>query len=106
MHNGGISPCEGTDTEGKEEGTANLITTLLSIVSMKKPVKILKLTLKYCQEKMKLEKGGTPLDPSKITQKDKELILRPLNMADLKEAKNQVNWFTSTMQIVFANASM
>ena len=106
MHNGGISPCEGTDTEGKEEGTGNLIITILSIVSMKKPVKFLKLTLKYLQEKKKLEKGGTPLDPSKMKEKDKEVILRPLNMADLKEAKNQVNWFSSTMQIVFANASM
>ncbi|VAH59206.1 unnamed protein product [Triticum turgidum subsp. durum] len=48
------------------------------------------LTLEYLQEKMKLEKGGSPLDPSKIKQKDKEIILRPLNMADLKEAKNQV----------------
>lgn len=41
-------------------------------------------------EKMKLEKGGTPLDPSKIKEKDKEIVLRPLNMKDLKEAKNQV----------------
>ncbi|KAI5006071.1 hypothetical protein ZWY2020_033314 [Hordeum vulgare] len=41
-------------------------------------------------EKKKLEKGGTPLDPSKMKEKDKEIILRPLNMADLKEAKNQV----------------
>uniref|UniRef100_A0A453EHI3 AAA+ ATPase domain-containing protein n=1 Tax=Aegilops tauschii subsp. strangulata TaxID=200361 RepID=A0A453EHI3_AEGTS len=57
-------------------------------------------------EKKKLEKGGTPLDPSKMKEKDKEVILRPLNMADLKEAKTQVNWFSSTMQIVFANASM
>lgn len=106
MHNGSISPCEGTDTERKEEGTGNLITTILSIVSMKKPVKFLKPTLKYLQEKKKLEKGGTPLDPSKIKEKDKEIILRPLNMADLKEAKNQVNRFSSTIQIVFTSAMM
>lgn len=41
-------------------------------------------------EKKKLEQGGTPLDPSKIKEKDKGIILRPLNMKDLKEAKNQV----------------
>lgn len=73
---------------------------------MKKPVKFLKPTLKYLQEKKKLEKGGTPLDPSKIKEKDKEIILRPLNMADLKEAKNQVNRFSSTIQIVFTSAMM
>ncbi|KAM0902472.1 hypothetical protein ACQ4PT_019291 [Festuca glaucescens] len=41
-------------------------------------------------EKKKLEQGGTPLDPSKIKEKEKEIVLRPLNMKDLKEAKNQV----------------
>uniref|UniRef100_A0ACD5VPE4 Uncharacterized protein n=1 Tax=Avena sativa TaxID=4498 RepID=A0ACD5VPE4_AVESA len=41
-------------------------------------------------EKKKLEQGGTPLDPSKMKEKDKEIVLRPLNMKDLKEAKNQV----------------
>ncbi|KQK03450.1 hypothetical protein BRADI_2g07920v3 [Brachypodium distachyon] len=41
-------------------------------------------------EKKKLEQGGTPLDPSKIKEKDKGVILRPFNIKDLKEAKNQV----------------
>ena len=53
---------------------------------------------------MKLEKGGTPLDPSKIKEKEKEIILRPLNMKDLKEAKNQVSPSCSTIQVEFTNS--
>ncbi|CAO2175166.1 unnamed protein product [Urochloa humidicola] len=41
-------------------------------------------------EKLKREKGGTPSDPTKKKEKEEPIILRPLNMTDLKEAKNQV----------------
>ncbi|KAL6874688.1 hypothetical protein ACP4OV_013353 [Aristida adscensionis] len=41
-------------------------------------------------EKMKREKGETPSDPPNRKEKDEAIILRPLNMTDLKEAKNQV----------------
>uniref|UniRef100_A0A0D9UYI4 AAA+ ATPase domain-containing protein n=1 Tax=Leersia perrieri TaxID=77586 RepID=A0A0D9UYI4_9ORYZ len=41
-------------------------------------------------EKKKREQGGNPSDVSKIKEKDEAIILRPLNMKDLKEAKNQV----------------
>jgi hypothetical protein len=58
-----------------------------------------KVTVKYLQEKKKLEQGGTPLDPSKIKEKEKEIVLRPLNMKDLKEAKNQVHPSSSTVQV-------
>jgi len=40
-------------------------------------------------EKLKCEKGETPSDPPK-KEKEETIILRPLNMTDLKEAKNQV----------------
>nr|CAB3475681.1 unnamed protein product [Digitaria exilis] len=41
-------------------------------------------------EKLKREKGGIPSDATKKNEKEEPIILRPLNMADLKEAKNQV----------------
>ncbi|RLN24069.1 uncharacterized protein C2845_PM07G39580 [Panicum miliaceum] len=41
-------------------------------------------------EKLKREKGGTPSDLTKKKEKEEPIILRPLNMTDLKEAKNQV----------------
>ncbi|TVU22963.1 hypothetical protein EJB05_32686 [Eragrostis curvula] len=41
-------------------------------------------------EKMKREKGETPSDLPKKKEKEEAIILRPLNMQDLKEAKNQV----------------
>uniref|UniRef100_A0A0A9BBE0 AAA+ ATPase domain-containing protein n=1 Tax=Arundo donax TaxID=35708 RepID=A0A0A9BBE0_ARUDO len=41
-------------------------------------------------EKIKREKGGAPSDPPKKNEKEEAIILRPLNMTDLKEAKNQV----------------
>ncbi|PVH39527.1 hypothetical protein PAHAL_5G529300 [Panicum hallii] len=41
-------------------------------------------------EKLKREKGGTPSDLTKKKEKEGPIILRPLNMTDLKEAKNQV----------------
>lgn len=41
-------------------------------------------------EKKQREQGDNPSDPSKIKEKDEAIILRPLNMTDLKEAKNQV----------------
>ncbi|KAG2586049.1 spastin-like isoform X2 [Panicum virgatum] len=40
-------------------------------------------------EKLKREKGGAPADLTKKKEKE-TIILRPLNMTDLKEAKNQV----------------
>jgi len=45
----------------------------------------------YLQEKLKREKGGAPADLTKKKEKEETIILRPLNMTDLKEAKNQVN---------------
>jgi hypothetical protein len=48
------------------------------------------LYLQSLQEKLKCEKGETPSDPPK-KEKEETIILRPLNMTDLKEAKNQVN---------------
>ncbi|RCV23507.1 hypothetical protein SETIT_5G011800v2 [Setaria italica] len=41
-------------------------------------------------EKLKREKGGAPSDSTKKKEKEEPIILRPLNMTDLKEAKNQV----------------
>ncbi|KAG2594737.1 uncharacterized protein LOC120705524 isoform X4 [Panicum virgatum] len=41
-------------------------------------------------EKLKREKGGTPSELTKKKEKEEPIILRPLNMTDLKEAKNQV----------------
>ena len=41
-------------------------------------------------EKKKREQGGNASDASKMKEKDETIILRPLNMKDLKEAKNQV----------------
>ncbi|CAL4959105.1 unnamed protein product [Urochloa decumbens] len=41
-------------------------------------------------EKLKREKAGTPSDATKKKEKEEPIILRPLNMTDLKEAKNQV----------------
>ncbi|CAO2194282.1 unnamed protein product [Urochloa humidicola] len=41
-------------------------------------------------EKLKRENAGTPSDPTKKKEKEETIILRPLNMTDLKEAKNQV----------------
>jgi len=41
-------------------------------------------------EKMKREKGKTPSDLPEKKEKEETIILRPLNMTDLKEAKNQV----------------
>ncbi|PUZ58769.1 hypothetical protein GQ55_5G534700 [Panicum hallii var. hallii] len=41
-------------------------------------------------EKLKREKGGTPSDLTKKKENEGPIILRPLNMTDLKEAKNQV----------------
>jgi hypothetical protein len=39
---------------------------------------------------MKREKGKTPSDLPEKKEKEETIILRPLNMTDLKEAKNQV----------------
>uniref|UniRef100_A0A0E0BZA3 AAA+ ATPase domain-containing protein n=1 Tax=Oryza meridionalis TaxID=40149 RepID=A0A0E0BZA3_9ORYZ len=41
-------------------------------------------------EKKKREQGGNASDASKMKEKDETIILRALNMKDLKEAKNQV----------------
>ncbi|WVZ72907.1 hypothetical protein U9M48_021294 [Paspalum notatum var. saurae] len=41
-------------------------------------------------EKLKREKGESPSDLAKKKEKEEAIILRPLNMTDLKEAKNQV----------------
>ncbi|KAF0921183.1 hypothetical protein E2562_039223 [Oryza meyeriana var. granulata] len=41
-------------------------------------------------EKKKREQGGNSSDAPKTKEKDEAIILRPLNMTDLKEAKNQV----------------
>ncbi|KAL5222732.1 hypothetical protein ABZP36_027445 [Zizania latifolia] len=41
-------------------------------------------------EKKKREQEGNPSDAPKMREKDEAIILRPLNMTDLKEAKNQV----------------
>ncbi|CAD6233536.1 unnamed protein product [Miscanthus lutarioriparius] len=41
-------------------------------------------------EKLKREKGETQSDVPKKKEKEETIILRPLNMTDLKEAKNQV----------------
>ena len=50
-----------------------------------------KLYLQCLQEKLKREKGETQSDIPKKKEKEETIILRPLNMTDLKEAKNQVN---------------
>lgn len=50
-----------------------------------------KLCYHYLQEKLKREKGGIPSDATKKNEKEEPIILRPLNMSDLKEAKNQVS---------------
>jgi hypothetical protein len=41
--------------------------------------------------KDKCEKGETPSDLPNEREKDEAIILRPLNIQDLKETKNQVN---------------
>ncbi|KAL5226941.1 hypothetical protein ABZP36_015206 [Zizania latifolia] len=41
-------------------------------------------------EKKKQEQGGNSSDAPKMKEKDEAIILRPLNMTDLKEAKNQL----------------
>jgi hypothetical protein len=40
---------------------------------------------------MKRKKGEIPADLPKKNENEEAIILRPLNMQDLKEAKNQVN---------------
>ena len=57
-----------------------------------------KLYLQCLQEKLKCEKGETQSDIPKKKEKE-TIILRPLNMTDLKEAKNQVN--PSSYQVEF-----
>ena len=57
-----------------------------------------KLYLQCLQEKLKCEKGETQSDVPKKKEKE-TIILRPLNMTDLKEAKNQVN--PSSYQVEF-----
>jgi len=57
-----------------------------------------KLYLQCLQEKLKREKGETQSDIPKKKEKE-TIILRPLNMTDLKEAKNQVN--PSSYQVEF-----
>jgi len=60
---------------------------------------LFKLYLQCFQEKLKREKGETESDVPKKKEKEETIILRPLNMTDLKEAKNQVN--PSSYQVEF-----
>jgi hypothetical protein len=85
--------------ERKKEVVFSSPPSYLSFLHEKLSNFYVKVTVKYLQEKKKLEQGGTPLDPSKIKEKEKEIVLRPLNMKDLKEAKNQVNPSSSTVQV-------
>lgn len=94
MHHGSISPCEGADPEGKEEGAGNQIKSpRLKYYNHERNTlnSLWNLCYHYLQEKLKREKGGIPSDATKKNEKEEPIILRPLNMSDLKEAKNQVS---------------